>query len=122
MPIFYDLFRNEPHIEKLKTGQALFRHGDPGNGLMYVLLAGRADVLRGERVIEESRCGDILGELAMIEEAPRSATVLARTDCEFAVIDKKRFHWLVAETPGFATQVMLAMAHRLRNCDEILDG
>jgi CRP/FNR family cyclic AMP-dependent transcriptional regulator len=122
MPIFYDLFRNEPHIEKIKVGQALFRQGDAGNGLMYVLLAGHANILRGERVVEESRCGDILGELAMIEEAPRSASVIARTNCEFAVIDKKRFHWLVTETPGFATQVMLALANRLRHCDEILDG
>lgn len=122
MPIFYDLFRNEPRIETLKAEEVLFRQGDPGNGLMYVLLSGRADVLRGQRVIEESGSGDIFGELAMIEEAPRSATVIARTDCEFAVIDQKRFHYLVAETPRFATEVMRAMAHRLRHCNEIIDG
>lgn len=121
MPIFYDLFRNEPHIETLKAGQRLFRQGDPGNGLMYVLLAGRADVLRGQRVVEESGAGDIFGELAMVEDAPRSASVIARTDCEFAVIDQKRFHYLVAETPRFATEVMRAMAHRLRHCDEIIE-
>lgn len=122
MPIFYDLFRNEPHIETLQAGDVLFRQGDSGNGRMYVLLSGRADVLRGERLVEKSCSGDIFGELAMIEEAPRSATVIARTDCEFAVIDQKRFHWLVAETPGFATEVMRAMARRLRHCDEIIDG
>lgn len=122
MPIFYDLFRNEPHIETLKAGEVLFRQGDAGNGRMYVLLSGRADVLRGERLVEESASGDILGELAMVEDVPRSATVIARSDCEFAVIDQKRFHYLVAETPRFATEVMRAMAHRLRHCDEIIDG
>ncbi len=121
MAIFYDLFRNEPRIETRQAGEALFRQGDTPDGLMYVLLAGRADVMLGERVIEQSGSGAILGELAMVEDAPRTATVIARSGCEFAVIDRKRFQWLIAETPYFATEVMRIMAQRMRHCDDLLE-
>jgi CRP-like cAMP-binding protein len=46
---------------------------------------------------------------------PHSATVEAVTDCEFAVVDEKRFDFLVTETPGFAIEIMRVLAHRLRN-------
>ena len=50
----------------------------------------------------------------MIDDQPRSAQVIATTDCELVRIDRKRFQFLVQQTPSFALQIMAVLAHRLR--------
>ena len=57
---------------------------------MYVVLAGEVDLQRGGRTIETARVGAIVGEMAMIDKAPRSATAIAKTDCRLVPIDEKR--------------------------------
>ena len=59
----------------------------------------------------------MLGEMALIDNSPRSATVKAKTDCTLAVINQKRFMTLIQQTPYFAIQVMSVLADRLRRCD-----
>jgi CRP-like cAMP-binding protein len=119
--LFFDLFRREPNIVDLPAGNVLFRQGDPCNGLMYVLVAGRADIVVGaDLVVEEAAPGTILGEMAMIGAEPRSATVRTVTDCRFAEITRKRFHFLVTEAPQFATEVMRVLADRLRRADQFI--
>ncbi|MDP1870013.1 MAG: cyclic nucleotide-binding domain-containing protein [Gallionella sp.] len=59
---------------------------------------------------EECRPGTFVGEMAVIDGSPRYATVSAITHCKFVVIDAKRFHYLVDESPGFAIDVMRVMA------------
>lgn len=120
--LFYDLFRHEPNILQLKAGETLFRAGDPANGLMYVLIAGKAHIEVGDRIVEHCPLGAIVGEMAMVEDAPRSATVVCDTDCSFAEIDRKRFNYLVTDAPFFAIEVMRVMAQRLRTCDGMLLG
>lgn len=117
--MFFDLFRRDPDLKTLKAGARLFREGEAGD-LMYVLVAGRADILVGDRVVEEAAAGTIVGEMALIEKAPRSATVVAVTDCVFAEINARRFDFLVTETPRFAIAVMQVIAQRLRNTDYLL--
>lgn len=121
--LFFDLVRNDPDFVKIKVkaGEQLFREGDAGD-VMYVLMAGEAVVTAGGLSIEVCKAGDILGEVALIDDSPRSATVTACADCELAIIDKKRFHFLVDETPHFAIDVMRAMARRLKQADQRLSG
>jgi CRP/FNR family cyclic AMP-dependent transcriptional regulator len=71
-------------------------------------------------LFEECRSGTFVGEMAVIDGSPRYATVTARTNCKFSVVDNKRFHFLVDETPRFAIDVMRVMAQRLKNCDQRL--
>jgi CRP-like cAMP-binding protein len=115
--IFYDLFRDSPKMIKLPAGKSLFSEGDPGNGLMYVLVDGRARVMLGNRVLEEAGQGSIFGEMAVIDDLPRSTTVVTDTECTFAEIDRKRFRYLVEEAPHFAIEVMKVLSRRLRQCD-----
>jgi CRP-like cAMP-binding protein len=68
----------------------------------------------------EPRRGVVLGELALIEQVARSATVTAVTDCEFLPLDAKCFKFLVQQTPNLALQVMKAMADRLRRTAALL--
>ena len=117
--IFYALFRNDPRTVAVRAGAPLFRQGDPAD-LMYVLTRGDARIVIGEREVERLRAGDIVGEMALIDHEPRSATVEAVTDCEFVCVDGKRFKFLVTETPGFALGVMSTMARRLRNADKLI--
>jgi CRP/FNR family cyclic AMP-dependent transcriptional regulator len=114
-----ELFRFEAGALAITAGQPIFRAGDAGS-VMYVLMKGTALVTVGDIVVENAEPGAILGELALIEEVPRSATVTAVTDCQCIPIDAKRFRFLVQQTPNFALHVMKAMADRLRRTDELL--
>lgn len=118
--LFFDLFRREPNIAEVPAGGALFRQGEAANGLMYVLVSGRAEIRVGDCCVEQAEPGTIVGEMAMIGSEPRSATVVAVSDCRFAEITAKRFHYLVTEAPQFAIEVMRVLALRLRRADERL--
>jgi CRP/FNR family cyclic AMP-dependent transcriptional regulator len=111
-----DLFRHETESISLAPGETLFSEGDEGDR-MYILRSGSADILVGGRVMETADDGALLGEMALIDSAPRAATVVARTDCVLVPIDVRRFHFLIQQTPNFATHVMRVMAQRLRKTD-----
>jgi len=116
-----DLFTERTEVINLHVGEALFREGEPGD-VMYVLITGTVNVVVGGEVIEEAGSGALLGELALIDSAPRTATVVATTDCRLAPLNKEQFHTLIRETPYFATEVMKVMADRLRRMDRRMAG
>ncbi len=115
----FHLFSNDPDIVRVKAGEVVFKEGDAG-GVMFVLASGRAEVRVGQRVVEEVASGNIVGELGLVSPGPRSATVVAQTDCEFVRVDEDRFKFLVQQTPYFALQVMRVMAERLRAADKLI--
>jgi CRP-like cAMP-binding protein len=116
-----DLFTEKTEVINLHVGQTLFREGEPGD-VMYVLITGTANIVVGGEVIEEAGSGALLGELALIDSAPRAATVVATTDCRLAPLNKEQFHTLIRGTPYFATEVMKVMADRLRRMDRRVAG
>lgn len=113
---FFDLFKNDSDLIELESGKALFREGDPGD-VMYVLVDGEAEIFIGGVLFEKCVPGAVLGEIAVIDKAPRYATVIASSKCKFAQVDDQRFHFLLDETPGFAIAIMRVMAERLKRCD-----
>lgn len=117
--VFFELFAHNPDIVRIPAGQALFNEGDEGQR-MFVLITGTADVIVNNRVVETLQHGNIVGEMGLVSPGPRSATVVATSDCEFVAIDEKRFHYLVQQTPYFATQVMRVLAERLRAADRLV--
>lgn len=114
-----DLFSHETDTTNLAPGDALFRAGDAGNA-MFVLLEGAMDVVVGDKVVERSVRGAIVGEMALIDQSPRGATVVAREPCRLAKIDQRRFHHLIQLNPFFATHVMKVLADRLRQMNQLL--
>jgi len=104
----------------LKGGAHLFNAGDATNGKMYVLLEGQAEVLVNDMMVELVQPGAVIGELAMIDQEPRSATIRCVKDCSFAEVDEERFFYLIQRTPGFALEVMKVMASRLRRANRML--
>jgi CRP/FNR family transcriptional regulator, cyclic AMP receptor protein len=113
-----ELFRQETDALKVAPGDVLFREGDRGDKL-YVLLEGEMEILLGDFVLETAKSGTLIGEMALIDDSPRTATARAKTPCRLAEIDRRRFHFLVQQTPHFATHVMKTLADRLRHMNAV---
>ena len=112
------LFRQDSCTLAVAPGDFLFREGESGDK-MYVLLEGNAEIMVGDLVVEAAGPGALLGEMALIDNGPRTASVAAKTPCRFAQLDRPRFHFLVQQTPHFATHVMKTLADRLRHMNAI---
>jgi CRP-like cAMP-binding protein len=112
--LYFDLFRNDPDFIEIDSGETLFREGDIGDA-MYVLIVGEAEISVEGVLFEKCTQGRFVGEMAVIDGSPRYATVKAVTKCKFVIVDKKRFHFLVDENPGFSIEVMRVIAQRLKN-------
>jgi CRP/FNR family transcriptional regulator, cyclic AMP receptor protein len=113
-----ELFRQETGALQIAAGDFLFREGDNGDK-MYVLLEGQVEILLGDLLLETAGPGSLIGEMALIDDSPRTATVVAKTSCRLAEIDRRRFHFLVQQTPHFATHVMKTLADRLRHMNAV---
>ena len=111
-----DLFKDIKDVKSFSMGDAVFKRGEPGD-VLYVVKEGKVDILIGDKVLETVEVGGIVGEMALIESKPRTATVIATTDCELVPIDQEGFTALILEAPGFALEVMRVMANRLRLMD-----
>jgi len=114
-----DFFSQIEHYQPFAPGQAIFREGEPGDSL-YIVAEGQVDIVLGERILETVGPGGILGELALIDDKPRSASAIARTECLLAPVNREHFLALVQRTPLFALQVMRAIANRLRRTTDLL--
>lgn len=113
------LFRHQVDLQDIPAGQVLFKEGEQGN-FMYVLMSGAAEIIVHDRVMETAEAGAIIGEMALIEERARSATVVAKSDCKVLPIERERFNFLIQQKPEFALHVMRVLAARLRKTDAIL--
>jgi len=95
------------------AGDVIFDAGDAG-GEMFVVLEGEVLITLQGAEIDRLSAGDFLGEMALVEERPRSARALAETESKLLRIDREQFRALVRESPDFALQVMSTMSGRLR--------
>ncbi len=107
------LMRTEDHLTAFKAGQVIFEEGQSGNE-MFLVKSGVVELRKGDTVVETVSQGGILGEMALVDQEPRSATAVAAADCELVAIDEKKFKLLVKGVPGFALEVMRIMAQRIR--------
>ena len=106
------LFRNS-EAKPFGAGQTVFAAGAAGDA-MYIVLEGDIAIRAGETDLEVLGPGAIFGEMALIDGAPRSASAVATSDCRLVEIDRRRFEFMVSQTPYFALAVMKTMADRLR--------
>ena len=113
-----EMLRSALDAFALAPGQVLFREGDEGDH-MYVVLNGSVDILVGDTVIESATRGVVLGEMAMIDDGPRSASAIANVASRLVAIDRNRFHLLVQRHPTFSTHVMKVLADRLRHMNQL---
>jgi CRP-like cAMP-binding protein len=108
-----NLLRGEKDVRHFSAGQPVFVEGAAPDG-MYAVLEGEVEIFLGGELRETVQAGGFFGEMALLDDHPRSATAMARTDCKIAVVNTKRFETLVQHSPFFALQIMRLMAERLR--------
>ncbi len=113
------LFDNDPQPEIYSAGQSVFCAGDKGD-CMFAVTKGAVDIVIAGKTVETVEGGGIFGEMALVEDKPRVASALVKSDTRLVRIDRRRFTFLVQQTPFFALQVMAIMAERLRRMDEKL--
>ena len=108
-----ELFRTEADTKTAKAGETIFVEGDAGKAL-FVVLDGTVRLSVMGRTLEKVGKGGLFGEMALIDDSPRSATATALTDCTLVPVSAERFRSLVTASPDFALEIMRVMAGRLR--------
>lgn len=109
---------------KISAGTTLFENGDPGNGC-YAVLEGSMKVSLlsvdgDEQLLAVLGPGDLVGELALLDGRPRSATVSALKDAQLAFIDKAAFERFADENPAVYRHMLAIVGKRLRHANDVL--
>jgi CRP/FNR family transcriptional regulator, cyclic AMP receptor protein len=96
----------------LREGKELTQQGRPGREF-FVLIEGTADVKKGSRRVNRLGAGDFFGEISLVTQRPRTATVVATSPVRALVITDRSFRSLLEHQPGIQAKVMSALAARL---------
>jgi CRP-like cAMP-binding protein len=107
------------HIRRFAPGSPMIRAGDPGRSF-YVLLEGNAKVVRPGGRARRLGVGDYFGEMALLDDAPRSANVVAEGDVLALTIDRSGFTKLLRAEPTLAQALLRTLAVRLRAAEATL--
>jgi CRP/FNR family transcriptional regulator, cyclic AMP receptor protein len=103
----------------IAEGEQIFSENDRAIPLirrnkMYLLLKGEVGIVAGRKNIGRVRPGEIFGEMAIISDAPRSASAVARSACRVIALDDNEFQVALRKKPEFALMLISVMIHRLR--------
>jgi CRP/FNR family transcriptional regulator, cyclic AMP receptor protein len=110
----FSLFvRREFPTRSYAKGDTIFKEGEQADEF-FVVVRGKVEIRSGNRSFETVDRNGIFGEMALIDDSPRSATVVALTDVTVAPIQEQQFLFMVEHTPFFALKVMRVIANRLR--------
>ena len=102
----------------LPEGKELTREGGPGREF-FVLIEGDADVRKNNRRINRLGPGDFFGEIALVTDRPRTATVVAETPVRALVVTARNFKRLLEQQPEIQGKVLSAIAARLSPDDDV---
>lgn len=113
-----DLARIASLAEELEVpeGKVLTRQGEPGREC-FVIADGRAKATMRGRQSASLGPGSFFGEMSLLDQGPRSATVAAETDMHLLVLDSRSFSTLLDEVPLVARRIMRGLAERLREAE-----
>jgi CRP/FNR family cyclic AMP-dependent transcriptional regulator len=96
----------------LPAGRTLTKEGSRGREF-FILLEGTADVRSNTRLLPSLRAGDFLGEIALISEVPRTATVTTTSPVRALVLTDRAFRELLRTSPDIQGKILEAVASRL---------
>jgi len=112
--------------KSLPRGRTVFREGDDSTGL-YIILSGRTKVQRSdadgkEVILAMLGSGEYFGEMSLIDDMPRSATVVTLESCEFITISKDDFRMLLQSSNRLSMAIMRGLVQRLRAADSKIES
>ncbi len=118
-PLFAELSRDElQELAKVtedlevSAGKVLCREGETAQEF-FVIIEGEAEATRGGRALATMSDGDFFGEIALIEDIPRTATVTARTPLRFFVVTRQSFWGMLERNPDVERKLLRTLAKRL---------
>lgn len=100
-----------------EDGEVLTREGRPGSEL-FVIASGSARVTLRGRELATLYPGDAFGEMALLDQGPRAATVTATTPMRTYVLGPREFSSLLTDVPQIGRKILKALAQRLREVDK----
>ncbi len=117
-PLFSDLSKDElAHLAKatedleVEAGRVLCREGELGSEF-FVIIEGEADATKDGQHLRTMSDGDFFGEIALIVDIPRTATVTATTPLRFFVLSRQSFWGMIDQMPGVERKILQALAKR----------
>jgi CRP/FNR family transcriptional regulator, cyclic AMP receptor protein len=116
---FHHLLGPGVSTRNFAKGKTIFQEGDRGDEF-FIVMRGQVEIRSGDRHLETLGPDGIFGEMALIDDGPRSATAVALTDVTLAPIKENQFLFLVQNTPFFALSVMRVLARRLRRQNKVV--
>ena len=124
VPLFSECSKKElQHIADLakevehREGAVIAREGDKGVGF-FLILDGTAKISMGGRTRRRLGPGEYFGEIALLDEGPRSATVTAETPMKLLGVTAWNFRRLIQDHPAIAQKLLKVMAERLRSSNK----
>ena len=107
-------FKAAGRPEAIAEGAKIFAEDERKRSKVYYLLKGEVGLVAGRKSLGRVRPGEIFGEMAVISDAPRSASAIANTACRVIALDDREFQAGLRKHPEFAVMLMSVMIHRLR--------
>ena len=108
--------------KSFNPGDVIFREGDPANGEAFLVHEGEVEIRRQvageERVLRTLVKGDLLGDLALFRDAPRSAAAVAAGPVTLLVIPANRLEAMVRTNPGLAMAIIRQLASRMLEAED----
>lgn len=98
-------------------GKVIMRQGEPGTE-MFIVVSGKARAVRDGRPIAEFGPGSVFGEMSLIAEGPRTATITADGPLRAFVVAHREFHSLMDDNPQFRMRVLEGLATKVRRIEE----
>lgn len=102
-----------------KPGQTLIEEGQLGREA-FIILKGVATVQRGGKKIASVGAGSMVGELALLDNGPRTASVVCSTEVDVLVINQRYFHGILRDVPALTQKLLTSLAGRVRDLDKAL--
>jgi CRP-like cAMP-binding protein len=109
-----DYFNRFSDSESFEAGEIIIEEGQP-DATIYVIKSGEVEVSHNGETLATLGAGELVGEMALIDTMPRSATVIALTDVVLVPVDQAHFYAMLQKTPVFSTTVMQVITSRLRH-------
>ncbi len=103
-------------LVEVAVGEQLMKEGDAGREMM-VIADGTVSVDKGGARIGQAGAGEVIGELALLDQGPRTATVTADTPVSLYVVSSQNFNSLLMDAPSVAVRILRNMAARLRDVE-----
>jgi CRP/FNR family cyclic AMP-dependent transcriptional regulator len=101
---------------ELPAGKVLTREGQQGYEF-FIVLEGEVEVRQGDRVVATRGPGEYVGEIALLDKRPRTATVVAATSVSVEVLSRREFVSLLAQASELSEQILATMAQRLADLE-----